>query len=70
MYNFANGLRFEGEYRDGVRQGKGALYNPNNRLAYEGDFEKGMPHGEGSILDPTGKKLKTKWVEGIDSTYL
>lgn len=36
IYKFKNGLRYEGEYRYGVREGKGTIYNHNNTIAYEG----------------------------------
>lgn len=62
VYEFKNGLKYKGEYRGGVREGKGALYNPSNKIAYEGEFSKGLPHGNGFILDKKGNKCATIWV--------
>jgi radial spoke head protein 1 len=38
IYKYNNGLRYEGEYKNNVRQGNGKILNPNNNIAYEGHF--------------------------------
>jgi hypothetical protein len=70
VYEFLNGLRYEGEYRYGQRSGHGALYDCKNVLAYEGEFQKGLPHGEGVITSEEGGRVTGKWVEGIDEDLL
>lgn len=66
-YRFHNGLRYEGEYRDGLRNGKGTIFNPSDQKAYEGDMLNGLPHGVGEVSDKSGRKHTAKWTEGIDN---
>ena len=36
VYNFANSLCYKGDYQNGLRTGKGALYNCDGSITYEG----------------------------------
>jgi hypothetical protein len=45
-YSYADGKVYEGEYINGVKQGKGKLTYPGNR-EFEGNFDNGLPNGEG-----------------------
>ena len=40
-------LKFEGEYLNGQRNGKGKEYHYNNKLIFEGTFFKGNRNGKG-----------------------
>lgn len=70
IYKYTNGLRYEGDYVGGKKQGTGIIYNYNNSIAYEGEFDNDMPHGKGFIYSKQGEKIASNWVKGIDSTYL
>lgn len=75
VYSFSNGLKYEGEYRAGLKRGTGTIFNCNDSVAYTGDFYDDLPHGEGFVFDGEGNRLKRKWVngldaEGIDAEYL
>ena len=37
---------YEGEYLNGVKEGKGKLYYPDGKI-YEGNFKEGLPDGSG-----------------------
>ena len=43
---FLSGSRCEGEFRDGVLQGRGTLELPDGS-SYEGDLVRGQRHGKG-----------------------
>ena len=45
-YNFINILLFEGEYNNGMRNGKGKEYN-NGKLIFEGNYLDGQRNGKG-----------------------
>ena len=40
-------LKYEGEYLNGQRHGKGKEYNKQGDLIYEGDYLNGKKHGQG-----------------------
>ena len=40
-YNFEGELRFEREYLNGLRNGKGKEYYDNNKIKFEGDYMNG-----------------------------
>jgi len=46
-YNQNGELEFEGEYLNGVRNGKGKEYNYKGEIEYEGEFLNGKRHGKG-----------------------
>ena len=47
-YNWTNGkLRFEGEYLNGKRHGKGKEYICDGELKFEGEYLNGKRHGKG-----------------------
>ena len=43
-----HGLKYEGEYKNGLRDGKGLLIKFNGDI-YEGDFKNNLPHGKGIL---------------------
>ena len=51
---FDNGDIYEGDFKDGLKHGKGTLKTRNNR-SYEGDWENDKPHGFGINTFPNGK---------------
>ena len=58
-YNyFDNQLKFEGEYLNGRRHGKGKQYNEDDGyLEYEGEYYKGLRQGKGKEYNEDGKLL-------------
>lgn len=67
IYTYNNGLRYQGNYKDGVKQGHGTIFNHDNSISYEGEFDEDLPHGKGHIYNGN-KKLETLWDHGIDKT--
>ena len=61
-YTYSNGQIYEGNYKDGVKEGLGKLIYPNNKI-YEGEFKNGKPQGEGTIID-NGKKIDIEYIDG------
>ena len=44
-------LKYEGEYLNGKRHGKGKEYSKYKSLRYEGEFRNGKYHGQGKLFD-------------------
>ena len=47
-------LIFEGEYKNGKRNGKGKKYDYNGKLEYEGEYLNGKRNGKGKVYDFEG----------------
>ena len=47
-------IRFEGEYLNGKRHGKGKEYNNNGKLIFEGEYLNGKRHGKGKEFNAYG----------------
>ena len=41
IFNLFNEIIFEGEYKDGVKNGKGKVYNNTGKLLFEGEYLNG-----------------------------
>ena len=48
-------LIYEGEYINGMRNGKGKQYDKDGKIIYEGEFKDGKRHGKGKLFDEEGK---------------
>ena len=48
-------MKFEGEFLNGERNGKGKEYNINDKLIYEGEYLKGIRNGKGKEYDYNGR---------------
>lgn len=44
-----NGVRYEGTYKNGLKEGFGTLYDGDNSISYKGELSMGLPHGTGFI---------------------
>ena len=54
-------LKFEGEYLNGLRNGKGKEYNDwNGDLKFEGEYLNGKKHGKGKEYNWKGKPVSTR----------
>lgn len=51
----SNGERYEGHWKDGVRQGEGMRYNRDGTV-WRGMWERDKKHGEGCLLFPHGNE--------------
>ena len=61
---YPNGDRYEGEYRNGVRQGTGS-YTYANGAKYVGEYKDGYFHGHGIEYTSTGNiNRQGQWVKG------
>ncbi len=60
---FADGTQYEGEWINGVRQGKGVL-KISNGLIYEGNFSANLFHGKGKMIYPDGSLFEGEFYKG------
>ena len=52
--NYNDIIIFEGEFKEGKRNGKGKEYNSDGKMIYEGEFLYGKRHGIGKEYDGDG----------------
>ena len=58
-------LIFEGEYKNGERNGKGKEYNKNGNLIFEGEYLNGKRNGKGKEYDFNGNIIfEGKYLNG------
>ena len=58
-------LEYEGEFKDGIKNGKGKEYNILNQLVYEGEYLNGKKHGKGKEYDTFGNiKYEREYFNG------
>ena len=57
-YCESDALYFEGEYLDGLKNGKGKEYKFNNLLTYEGEYLNGKRNGKGKEYCEQNGKLE------------
>ena len=48
-------IKYEGEYLNGKRNGKGKEYYTNDKLIFEGEYLNGLKNGKGKEYDYVGK---------------
>ena len=60
---WSNGARYEGEYRDGMRDGQGVFEWPSGKR-YEGGWREGKYHGQGVETKPNGARYEGGWRDG------
>ena len=67
-YIFPSGDKYEGEWRDGKRNGQGTFYsladNQNKGDKYEGNYKDGLRHGQGTYIFANGSKFVGEWIDG------
>jgi len=61
--DYPDGSRYEGEMKDGKREGEGALVRPDG-TKYEGQWQNNVPEGFGTITWPDGRQFKGYWKKG------
>jgi hypothetical protein len=62
-YNYGDGSRWVGYFKDGVPEGQGTCYYANGDK-FVGNFEKHAPHGEGIMYYKNGRILSALWEYG------
>ena len=50
-------MKFEGEYKNGERNGKGKEYDHNRKVIYEGEYKNGERNGLGKEYDNEGELM-------------
>jgi len=60
---YADGRVYDGEFKSGLRHGKGVMTWPSGRR-YEGDFVKGNRTGKGTLTYPDGRVYTGDFVDG------
>lgn len=64
IYNYSNGYRYEGEWKDGDRDGQGKLYYANGECCYEGEWRQGEKNGYGIYYYANKDCFKGEWKDG------
>ena len=72
IQNYFSGERYEGELKNGKREGKGVFYF-KDRSRYEGNWKNGVKEGKGTYYYSDGKKYEGDWkndkMEGTGIIY-
>lgn len=63
VYQYGDGSKWVGEFKDGTPEGPGTCYYANGDK-YVGKFEKHAPHGEGAMYYKNGRILSAIWEYG------
>ena len=64
-YIYKNGEYYIGEWQNGQRHGKGALYYKNDKIKYEGDFIKNKFEGDGKYIWEDGEYYIGQFLDGL-----
>jgi hypothetical protein len=62
-YQYGDGSKWVGDFKDGTPEGQGTCYYVNGDK-YVGKFEKHAPHGEGAMYYKNGRILSAIWEYG------
>lgn len=62
-YDYPDGSRWIGEFKEGYPNGKGVCYYSNGDR-YEGEWVNNAPHGEGIMYFSTGRVYGAVWMNG------
>ncbi|MBL7815487.1 MAG: caspase family protein [Saprospiraceae bacterium] len=63
IYQYGDGSKWIGEFKDGVPEGKGTCYYVNGDK-YVGKFERHAPNGEGTMYHANGRIVTAVWEYG------
>ena len=64
MYKYSDGEKYEGFFKDGIREGFGQYYY-NNGDKYEGEFKNGIKEGKGKIFFANGDRFEAEFINNI-----
>jgi hypothetical protein len=59
---WASGNRYDGQWRDGKRNGRGVWISAQAR--YEGEWRDDLEHGQGVVTMKNGDRFEGKFVDG------
>lgn len=70
IYNFLGHLEYDGEMKDGLKNGKGnEYYYGGKALKYSGQFKDGLYDGNGTYYSNDGQVIfNGKWEKGVSAT--
>lgn len=54
VFEYTNGLKYEGLYKDDVRDGSGTIFSKTKNIAFQGEVKNGLPNGKGKAPGPDG----------------
>ena len=60
----SDGKKYEGERKDGKRNGQGTFTYPDDGRKYEGEWKDGKYHGQGTLTHPNGEKYVGEFKKG------
>jgi hypothetical protein len=69
IFNYGDGTRYIGEFKNGIPDGLGRCEFINGDL-YEGEWKKHAPHGKGVLTFVSGRKHAAIWDQGIPKEQL
>jgi len=69
VFNYGDGTRYIGEFKDGIPYGLGRCEFSNGDL-YEGEWKKHAPDGKGVLTFASGRKHAAIWEQGIPKEQL
>ena len=64
-YIWENGEYYIGQYKNGLRNGKGIEYYSNGNIQYEGDWVNNKPEGNGKYIWENGQYYIGEWKNGL-----
>ena len=64
-YNYEDGKYYIGEWKNGLRNGRGILYYKNGNILYEGDFVNDKFEGNGKYIWEDGSYYIGLWKNGL-----
>lgn len=67
-YVYSNGYRYEGNFVNGLREGRGMLKGSDGSW-FDGMWLQDKFHGQGTYVWPNGAKYTGAWVNGIQNGY-
>jgi len=59
------GDKYEGDWKEGLRHGKGEYWSKANGFKYVGDYENDKKHGRGKYTYPNGDIYNGNWKNGV-----
>lgn len=62
-YTYADGTKFVGDWRDGMREGLGTQINADGTV-YDGSWRDNLPNGSGTLTQLDGSSVQCEWNNG------
>jgi len=69
IFQYGDGTRFIGEFKNGIPHGQGKCEFANGDI-YEGEWKRHAPHGKGVLTFTSGRKHAAIWEHGIPKEQL